>query len=64
MSARITDKVESYARDPAALANMVVRLAGEKDLLRLRVGDFRVIFAESTDEIVVLDIGPRGSVYE
>ena len=64
MSARITDKVEIYARDPAALANMVVRLAGEKDLLRLRVGDFRVIFAESTDEIVVLDIGPRGSVYE
>jgi len=64
MSARITDKVEIYARDPAALANMVVRLAGEKDLLRLRVGDFRVIFAESTDEIVVLDIGPRSSVYQ
>ena len=43
---------------------MVVRLTGEKELLRLRVGDFRVIFAENAEEIVILDIGPRGSIYK
>jgi mRNA interferase RelE/StbE len=34
------------------------------DAKRLRVGDFRVIFTETTDTITVLDIGPRGGIYE
>jgi mRNA interferase RelE/StbE len=34
------------------------------DARRLRVGDFRVIFAETADTITVLDIGPRGGIYE
>jgi mRNA interferase RelE/StbE len=29
-----------------------------------RVGDFRVIFTETADTITVLDIGPRGGIYE
>jgi len=31
---------------------------------RLRVGDFRVIFIETIDTITILDIGPRGRIYE
>jgi len=34
------------------------------DAKRLRVGDFRVIFTETADTITVLDIGPRGGIYE
>jgi mRNA-degrading endonuclease RelE of RelBE toxin-antitoxin system len=29
---------------------------------RLRVGDFRILFEESETEIIVSDIGPRGSI--
>ena len=41
------------------------KLAGRKDLYRIRVGDFRVVY-EVRDEVLVVmvvRIGPRGSVY-
>jgi len=63
MAARITAKIEDYARDPAALANVVTEMAG-KDYRRLRVGDFRVLLRETATEITVLDIGPRGGIYD
>jgi mRNA interferase RelE/StbE len=34
------------------------------DRLRLRLGDFRVIFRETATEVIVLDLGPRGSIYD
>lgn len=60
---RIMAKVEAYATNPAALANVVTEMIG-KDSLRLRVGDFRVLFRESATEVIVLDIGPRGDIYD
>lgn len=60
---RIMAKVEAYAADPGSLANMVTEMVG-KDYMRLRVGDFRVLFRETATEVVVLDIGPRGSIYD
>jgi mRNA interferase RelE/StbE len=62
-AARILDKIEAYAADPAAQANNVKKLQAS-DALRLRVGDYRVVFEESEAEIVVTKIGPRGSVYD
>ena len=59
---RIRDKIEQYAVDPPSQANNVKKLRG-RDGLRLRVGDWRVIFDEDEDGIRVLVIGPRGSVY-
>jgi mRNA interferase RelE/StbE len=59
---RIRDKIEQYAKDPASQANNIKKLRG-RDGLRLRVGDWRVIFDEEEDGIRVLVIGPRGSVY-
>ena len=32
--------------------------------LRLRVGDYRVIFSETDTEIIVTGLGPRGSIYD
>ena len=63
MASRILNKLDAYAEDPAAMANQVKTLRGVK-AKRLRVGDFRVSFEETETEIIVTDIGPRGSVYK
>jgi mRNA interferase RelE/StbE len=63
MAGRIAAKLAAYAENPAAFANQVTELRG-LPLKRLRVGDFRVLFEESDDEIIVSDIGPRGSIYK
>lgn len=56
-------KIEAYAADPVSQANNVQALKGST-ALRLRVGDFRVVFEETDAQIVVTLIGPRGSVYD
>jgi mRNA interferase RelE/StbE len=56
-------KIEAYAEDPAGLANSVRKVVGSS-ALRLRVGDYRVIFEETETEIIVTRIGPRGSIYD
>lgn len=53
--AAILSKINQYAADPAALANNVKSLQGS-DLYRLRVGDYRVIFAIEDGEIRVMVI--------
>jgi mRNA interferase RelE/StbE len=59
----IRSKIAQYASNPASQANNVKRPTGV-DALRLRVGDFRVIFSETADTVTILDIGPRGDIYE
>ena len=63
MAPRIMDKTAEYAANPASFANVVTELVG-KDRLRLRVGDFRVLFQETATEVIVMDVGPRGSIYD
>jgi mRNA interferase RelE/StbE len=59
----IRSKIELLATSPRAMSNNVTKLT-ERDGFRLRVGGWRVIYevdhAETT--IVVMDIGPRGSI--
>ena len=45
------------------MANNIKKLVGS-DEMRLRVGDYRIIFTETENEIIVSRIGPRGSIYE
>jgi mRNA interferase RelE/StbE len=59
----IMSKIETYASDPASLANNVLKLT-DRPGYRLRVGDWRIIFRESEMAIDVVVIGPRGSVYD
>ena len=61
-AARIVAKVEEYAADPPAQANNVTALKG-RDGIRLRVGDWRVIMDDGV-VLAVLEVGPRGSIYE
>ncbi len=44
---------------------MVKRLAGTDALLRLRVGDFRVVFSIEQEELLILiiAIGNRADIY-
>jgi len=59
----IRTKIEQYASDPESLANNVKKLQG-RDGYRLRVGDWRVIFDRDGVVLDILEIGPRGSIYE
>lgn len=59
---RVREKIRAYADDPSSQANNVKRLKGYEGLVRLRVGDWRIVLR---DEIVlhVLHVAGRGSVY-
>ena len=59
------DKVIVFtgSMQPARFRNNVRKLQGRNGY-RLRVGDYRVIFDEDHVVVTILDIGPRGSVYE
>jgi mRNA interferase RelE/StbE len=61
---RIRDKIAAWAADPASLDRNVTELKGRPGVVRLRVGDHRVLIRETDDEVQVLDIGPRGGIYD
>jgi mRNA interferase RelE/StbE len=63
-AALIRSKIEQYARDPETLANNVKTLAGMDGVLRLRVGDWRVVFSETGDIVAIIKIAPSGGAYE
>lgn len=63
-SRRIRAKVDQLADAPETLANNVKALKGEEGLLRLRVGDWRVIYTEDLIVLLVLKVSPRGSAYD
>lgn len=58
--AAIRSKVDAFARGEAV---DVKRLRGSP-LLRIRVGDDRVIIDEKTTMVVVVEVGPRGGIYK
>ena len=59
---RIRGKIADYAADPTSQANNVKKLQG-RNAIRLRVGDWRVIMEDGV-VLAVLEIGPRGSIYD
>jgi len=65
IAAKIEGKIKQYAADPASQANNVKAMQGDefKGCLRLRIGDWRVIFSESGRVIDVRKIASRGSIY-
>ena len=60
---RIRAALHSLADNPAPPA--VKALAGHQDLLRIRVGDWRIIYHADHGRmlVVVVDVGHRSSVY-
>jgi len=59
----IRTKIEAYAQDPGAQANNVKSLKGREGI-RLRVGDWQVIMDDQGNVLAVLNIGPRGGIYD
>jgi mRNA interferase RelE/StbE len=56
---RITQKLERYAMTGAA----DIKAIANSELYRLRVGDYRVLFAEDRSRIAVSKIGHRSNIY-
>jgi len=61
----IKNKLIELSKDPYAQNNHLTKLQNRPGY-RLRIGDWRVIYEIKDDEIMilVLDIAPRGGVYE
>lgn len=59
----IRSKIEAYAIDPASQANNIKALRGRNGI-RLRVGDWRIIMDDQGNVLAVLEIGPRGGIYD
>jgi mRNA interferase RelE/StbE len=59
----IRAKIEQYAADPTSLGNNVKALKGPSGHLRLRVGDWRIIFSEAGEVVAIIKIAPRGGAY-
>lgn len=60
----IRAKIAQYAEKPESLGNNVKALKGMPGTLRLRVGDWRVIFTETFEVVAIEKIAPRGGAYE
>jgi mRNA interferase RelE/StbE len=61
-ASRIIAKVDLLASNPQALGSNVRRLKGGGERIRLRVGDWRVIYRDGL-VLDVIRIAPRGSAY-
>lgn len=59
---RIVSKVEAYAAAPSAFAK--VKTLQGRDGMRLRVGDWRVIFTLADDTMSVVIVGHRSDIYD
>ena len=59
----IVKKIIALAVDPHAPNNNATRLQGRPGY-RLRVGDWRVLYELGEMRLLVLDIKPRGGVYQ
>lgn len=63
-SKRIRSKIRLLASGREALANNVKAMKGGGGLMRLRIGDWRVIYTEDLVVLSVLKVAPRGSAYD
>ncbi len=60
---RLKPKIDSLAKEPRPTG--VVKLSGEDDLYRIRVGNYRVIYSIQDNQLLILvvKIGHRRDIY-
>ena len=63
LAGRVREKIRAYADDAASQTNNVSRLRGPGQLLRLRVGDWRIVMHDA-DRLEILHVTTRGSAYK
>lgn len=59
----IRSKIAQYASDPTMQSNNVKSLKGMRGVMRLRVGDWRILLTETGEIIAVIRVAPRGGAY-
>jgi len=60
---RLKPKIDALAKEPRPIG--VVKLSGEENFYRIRVGNYRIIYAIEDDQLVVLvvKVGHRRDIY-
>ena len=63
-SGRIIEKIERLSVNP--FLSESIKIGGGKDLFRVRVGKYRIIYKVYSSEkyILVTEIGKRGNIYK
>ncbi len=56
-------RLDDYASEPRASRHDVVPMIGMRDIFRLRVGDWRVIFRVEGETMMVTRVAHRREVY-
>lgn len=61
---RLQQKLDALAANPRPID--CIRMQSQEELYRVRVGDWRIIYAIIDEKLIVLvvDIGARGGVYK
>ncbi|HZG40987.1 MAG TPA: type II toxin-antitoxin system RelE/ParE family toxin [Nodosilinea sp.] len=60
---RLKPKIDALSNEPRPSG--VVKLSGEENLYRIRVGNYRIIYSLEDDQLLILvvKVGPRQDVY-
>ncbi len=61
--ALIRQKIDELANDPLSMSPNIKRLQGRPHY-RLRIQDWRVVFQIEGDILHIVEVEPRGSIYE
>lgn len=66
LARKIRDRIEIIATDPYQRHPNVTRLRGQENSFRLRLGDWRVVYALDKEQnlLLVAKIDQRGQVYK
>ena len=59
---RIINKIELLSSNP--FISKSVKLSGSKDLFRIRVGKYRIIYEIKRNNLLITEIGKRGKIYK
>lgn len=63
MLPRVQEAIDSFTENPRP--HGCIKLTGYPNLYRVRVGDWRIIYAieEEAHQVVIVEISPRGGAY-
>jgi len=59
---KIIQKIEALLNDPFEQKN-IKKLSGSKDFYRLRIGDIRIIYKITKNQVEIIDIDYRRNIY-
>ncbi len=59
---KIAQKTKALVKDPFNQRD-IKKISGSKNFYRLRVGDIRVIYKITKDQVKIIDVDYRGNIY-